>query len=312
MTSPSARAAAPRGKLILALTAGAFAISFAAPAFRRAAPIDPLLASAVRLALAALLLAPSIPRAQAAGKLGPGAIRAAVLGGLLYAVHFGTWVASLGLTSVAASVTLVTATPLLLAVVGVVRGEDAPTARLWAGLALATIGTAAIGFADLGATPGASLGDALAFVGAIAMAAYLLVVRRAQASIEAVSFSAVAAGVAALVLFATLVARSVAGESLAWPSLESLAWVALTALVSQLVGHTALTWALEHTTPTVVGLTTTAEPVIASALTWVWLGEAPSAAVLAGSAVALVGVVLGLGAGGVREVDPTGETSSSR
>jgi drug/metabolite transporter (DMT)-like permease len=145
-----------------ALAIGALAIGFAAPFFRFAAPIDPLLASMVRLALASILLSPSIPRARARGLLSSRTLGWAAVAGLLYAVHFGTWVASLSLTTVAASVTLVTATPLLLALLGWLRGRDAPSTRLWLGLAMAAAGTLLIGSADAsGPREGALLGDAL-------------------------------------------------------------------------------------------------------------------------------------------------------
>lgn len=278
-----------------ALAIGALAIGFAAPFFRRAEPIDPLLASAFRLALAALLMSPSLPRARRDGKLSPRTVGWAAVAGAFYAVHFGTWVASLSLTSVTASVTLVTATPLLLAVIGWLGGRDAPNARLWIGLALAAFGTVLIGAADASASHDALIGDALALVGAVAMALILLVIRREQASLEAISFSSIAALTGAVVLALVLLVRGVVLD--AWPAMPgtgSLAWVAATALISQLIGHTALTWATQRTTPTIVGLATTAEPVIAAGVTFVWLGEVPTSLVLTGSALTLAGVITGM------------------
>lgn len=284
-------------RTLLALAVGALAIGVAAPFFRAAQPIDPCLASAVRLALASLLLAPSIPRARASGKLSPRTLRWAGLAGVLYAVHFGAWVASLGMTSVAASVTLVTATPLLLAVIGWLAGRDAPGARLWLGLALAGAGTLLIGGADASdVRDGALTGDALALLGAVAMAGILLVVRRENARLEAASFSSVATVSGALCLVAVLVLRGVLTS--AWPpapGAASLAWVAATAVVSQLVGHTALTWALSRASPTTVALATTTEPVIATLVVFVWMDERPGPHVLAGSAVILGGVAIGMG-----------------
>jgi drug/metabolite transporter (DMT)-like permease len=284
------------GRTLAALAIGALAIGFAAPFFRAAEPIDPLLASAVRLALAAVLLSPSLPRARASGKLSARTLRWAAIAGVLYAIHFGTWVASLGMTSVAASVTLVTATPLLLAVIGWLAGRDAPTTRLWLGLALAGVGTLLIGGADAsGPREGALTGDVLALVGAVAMAGILLLVRREKALLEAVSFSSVAALSGALVLALVLVLRgAVTSDWPAAPSATSLAWVAATAVISQLVGHTALTWALSHASPTMVALATTTEPVIAALVTFVWMGELPASLVIAGSVVTLAGVVLGM------------------
>jgi drug/metabolite transporter (DMT)-like permease len=293
------RASDPGGssgaRVWVALAIGALAIGFAAPFFRRAEPIDPLLASAFRLGLAALLMSPSLPRARREGKLSSRVIGWAAIAGVFYAVHFGAWVASLGLTSVTASVTLVTATPLLLAVIGWLGGKDAPHARLWIGLGLATLGTVLIGAADAAASDAALVGDALALVGAVAMALILLVIRREHASLEAVSFSSVAALAGAVVLALVLAARGIVlGAWPTSPSSESLLWVAATALISQLVGHTALTWATQRTTPTVVGLATTAEPVIAAGVTFVWLGEVPTSLVLTGSALTLAGVITGM------------------
>ncbi|MBN8616359.1 MAG: DMT family transporter, partial [Deltaproteobacteria bacterium] len=263
--------------------------------FRRAEPIDPLLASAVRLALAALLMSPALPRARREGKLSPPTMRWAAVAGLFYAVHFGTWVASLRMTSVTASVTLVTATPLLLAVIGWLAGRDAPHARLWLGLALAAAGTLVIGLADASASTSALGGDVLALIGAVAMALILLVIRRQQAELEAVSFSSIAALTGAAVLALVLVLRGLAmGVWPDVPSLESLAWVGATAVVSQLIGHTALTWATQRTTPTIVGLATTAEPVIAAVVTFLWLAETPSTLVIVGSAITLLGVIVGM------------------
>jgi drug/metabolite transporter (DMT)-like permease len=65
-------------------------------------------------------------------------------------------------------------------------------------------------------------------------------------------------------------------------------------VISQLVGHTALTWALSHASPTMVALATTTEPVIAALVTFVWMGEVPAPLVIAGSVVTLAGVVLGM------------------
>jgi drug/metabolite transporter (DMT)-like permease len=137
--------------------------------------------------------------------------------------------------------------------------------------------------------------DALALIGAVAMAGILLVVRREQARLEPVSFSSVAVFVGAMCLAITIGLRGVSsGEWPEPPSLASLGWVAATALVSQLVGHTALTWALRHASPTHVALATTAEPVIAALVVFVWLGEEPGALVIAGSLVTLGGVVVGM------------------
>ena len=74
--------------------------------------------------------------------MGGKTLKLAILGGGCYAVHFGAWVSSLTMTTVASSVTLVTATPLMLALVGWFTGKDKPSARLWIAIGVACVGLA--------------------------------------------------------------------------------------------------------------------------------------------------------------------------
>lgn len=283
-------------RLAVDLIVGCIAIGWAAIFFRLAGDESPLLASSMRLAIAALVLAPFVVRAARAGKVGPRVRRAALLGGALYALHFGSWVASLQWTSVAASVTLVTATPLLLALIGSMRRRDRPTRREGIAIAITTVGVAIIGAADASTSTDALIGDALALVGAAGMALYLLVARELGEELDAVSFMGMSAGIGAVVLaLAWALLLPLAPSSGALPSMNALLWIAMSALVPQLIGHTLLTRALHRATPTVVGLATCSEPVLSTLLAIPILGERPEPIVLLGCAVTLAGVL-----GGVR------------
>lgn len=274
----------------LALAVAIVAISFAAPFFRKAAPTPPLVAAGLRLAMAAVILAPLLVRARARGALSPDLLRAAALAGAFYGLHFGAWVWSLTLTSVAASVTLVTATPLLLALLAWITGRDRPDRRLTAALALAALGVALIGGADLEASPGALAGDALALLGSAAMGGYLLVGRR-LGPMDVGAFQAVACAVGAILLLGLSAAL---GLPLRATSPAAWGWLALATAVPQLVGHTLLTWCLRHTTPTVVAMATVAEPVVATALAWLWLGDAVAPLTALGCGLTLAAVLLAL------------------
>ncbi len=277
----------------LALAIGGVAIGFAAIFFRLAAPTDPLLASALRLAIAGLVLSPLSVRAVRDGTLTPRAMKTAALGGLLYAIHFGAWVASLDRTTVAASVTIVTATPLLLALIAIVRGRDRPSRRTFVAAAVAAIGALIIGFGDATESGwGAVSGDLLALLGALAMAVYLLMVRD-LGKVPAFAFSGIAAlsgaaalGIAILVLspFTTFTP----------PDEQAFLFITLAALIPQVIGHGALTWALERATPTEVGLATAIEPVLSTLLAWWVFAERPTTLVGAGAALTLVAVTLGV------------------
>lgn len=278
-------------KVQVALAGAIVALSFAAIFFRLAAPTHPLVVAGTRLAIAAVVLAVPVVRALRGGRLPQRVLRAAIVCGLLYGLHFGTWVTSLTMTSVASSVTLVTATPLLLAALALATGRDRPEPRHWASIGLALVGLTAIGWADLSVSREALVGDALALAGAAAMAGYLQVVRGLGDELDVLAFMGLATGVGALALFG---AALVTGVPIAYASGASLGWIALAALVPQLVGHNLLTWALRHATPTAVGISTIGEPVGATLLAWLWLGEALSPTVAVGCAITLCAVLVAL------------------
>ena len=275
-------------RVVVALTVGVTALSFAAPFFRRASPTHPLAASAIRLAVAAVLLAPFVVRAAQRGRLSRRVLVHAILAGLAYAVHFGAWVTSLGLTTVAASVTIVTATPLLLGVVALLTGRDRPDRRHWLAIGLALAGLSIIGGHDGAFGSAALLGDGLAGLGAAAMACYLLVGRRLGDTMDVWAYSGIATAVGSAALFGFGALR---GVPLGPASNEALLYLVLAALVPQLVGHGLLTWSLRHARPTVVGIATVGEPVGATFLTWAWLGERVPAVVAVGCATVLVAVI---------------------
>ncbi|MEC9439510.1 MAG: DMT family transporter [Myxococcota bacterium] len=292
-------------KVSLALTAAIVSISFAAIFFKKAQPTHPLIMSLVRLAIASALLSPLVIRARLSGRLSNRHLLWAMLGGLLYAVHFGSWVWSLTLTSVAASVTLVTATPLLLAMIGLFTGKDRPTRRIWLSLGVASAGIFCIGWNDLTAGGGSSalVGDALALLGALAMAFYFLMVRQFGKDLDVWGF------LGAVCFFATsilLVVSLVAGVPLDVASTESLLYLGLSALIPQLIGHTSLTWSLRHVTPTTAGIATLGEPVGASLLGILWLGEWFSGLAALGCALTLIAVGIAITNRRKRSVESTG------
>ena len=282
---------APNALVAAALLVAVTAISFAAIFFRKAQPTHPLTSSAIRLVIATALLLPFTVRGWRRGTLTRRQLRTGAIGGVLYGLHFGSWVWSLGLTTVAASVTLVTATPLLLAIIALLTGRDRPTPRLWLSLCVALCGVLLIGGHDFGQGADALIGDGLALLGAAAMAGYLLLVRAEPGAIDVLAFSGVACGVGAMTLLLSALA---AGVSLEPSSQEALLYLALAALIPQIVGHGLLTWSLKHTTPVAVGIATVGEPVGASVWGWLWLNEAVAPQVLTGCALTLTAVILAL------------------
>ena len=294
-------------RLAAALTLAVLAVSCAAIFFRLASPTHPVVMAGTRLCIAACIFALPTWRSYRRGTFTPRQARAAVVGGLWYALHFGTWVTSLTLTSVAASVTIVTATPILLGLVALATGRDRPTSRMWLSLVVVFGGLCVLGYEHGSVEGGARLlGDGLALAGAASMAGYMLLVRAQGPSLDAVAFSGVAIAVGAVCL---LLWAAVMGVPWEIPSLHAGLWILMAALIPQLVGHTTLTWSLRFLPPTGVAIAAVSEPVVSTILGVVVLHEAVGWMTALGCTLTLVGVAAGA-RGGLGSTTSAASTAS--
>jgi drug/metabolite transporter (DMT)-like permease len=210
-----------------------------------------------------------------------------LVAGAFLAAHFATWISSIRLTSIASSVLLVSTTPVFIAVAAWGLQHERFARSTWIGIAVALGGTALIGGGDLG---GSSLtGDFLAVLGAAAAGGYFMAGQAARRDLGILEYATITYAVAALLL---LVACVVAHMPLT--GYAPHAWWALVGLIigPQLLGHTFINFALKAIDPTTVSVTVMAEPVLATALAFILLGEVPSPLVLPGGVAILFGIYL--------------------
>jgi drug/metabolite transporter (DMT)-like permease len=280
---------ASRSNLLLWMTVGTLAIS-TSPILIRVAAMPALALAFWRCLAGSVVLAPFTPRGRVAA-LDRADLARLGAAGLFLAVHFALWNASLGLTTVAAATTLVSCAPLFVGLGSVFLGE-APSGRAWGGIALATAGAVVIGVGDatgFGGGPDAVWGDLLAFCGAVAVAAYLLLGRVARRRLPVSTYAASVYGVAAAAL---LPACLLTGSSLG--GYQATAWLALAGVVAgpQLLGHTVFNGLLASVSASVVAVVMLLEPVIATALAWWLFAEVPGPSLWAGAPMVLAGVWL--------------------
>jgi len=217
----------------------------------------------------------------------------AAVSGLALAVHFAAWFESLVWTSVAASVTLVQSQPVFVAVGAWLLLRERVTRRMALGITIAVAGVAAMSLGDfLGGVlvgPAPLYGNALALVGAVMAAVYVLAGRSLRQRIPLVPYVVVVYGVCA----AGLLVVSVAGghELVAYPAREWLVFAGL-ALGPGLFGHTVINWALAHLKSSVVSVSLLGEPIGATVLAALLLAETPTAFTVAGGGVVLAGIYL--------------------
>jgi drug/metabolite transporter (DMT)-like permease len=279
------------GSLPLIVLAAALAGVSSGSILIRLAHAEPLAIAAWRLVIASAVV---LPAALVVGPRNSPGLRAELLSigaGVLLALHFATWIASLAYTTVAQSVVLVTTGPVWVAVIGLALRVVPARELSWPGIGLCVAGAAIVAVAPAASgapAPQPLLGNALALAGAVAIGAYMLVAREAQKSLAFLPFIARSYSTAAVVLTAAVAMTGT-------PALgfDSRTWLALgaLALLPQLVGHGGTNWALRHLSPAFVSVVLVGEPVFASLLAWAILGEPITAAVAAGGTLVLAGIL---------------------
>ena len=277
------------------LALGVLAVSLAAPLIRWAAAPAAFLAAG-RLTLAAAVLLPLAlfgpgPRFEA---WRPRHYGLTLASGLLLGAHFLCWITSLGLTSVASSVFLVTLHPVVTSALGALFNRDRVGSRLGWGLALSALGAAALVGPDIlreraGAHPGLLRGDLLAFLGGLCASGYFLLGRAVRRDCSTRTYASASYSVAALAAWGGVLASHTH-----LGALPPRAWIAAVAMAlgPQLLGHTTLNWALRRLAAGPVAVAITGEPVMASLIAWAWFREAPPWGLAVAAPLVALGIYL--------------------
>ena len=226
----------------------------------------------------------------------PGSRLLMALSGLLLAVHFWSWIASLRFTAVANSVVLVSLKSVFAWGLAAVWLREHPTRTEAWGIVLAVIGASLIGLGDARLSLGAFGGDILALLGALTGAGYYVIGRRVRQTVGIWRYATGVYAVAAAALALLALARRTPLVGFAGRD-----WAVFAAMAAgpMLVGHTGMNYALRHFRATTVNVAALGEPVGATVLAWLIpaIHEAPRATALGGGLLVLIGICMSLGAG---------------
>lgn len=215
------------------------------------------------------------------------------LAGAFLAGHFVTWIGSLELTTVAASVVLVSTQPLWVALLSIPLLAERPRRMQWIGIGVAMAGAAWVGWGDMRMDAVSLRGDLLALAGAILAAFYYVLGRGLRGRMTIWPYVAVVYGAATLVLLVAMV-----GSGVPFTGYASTDWLVFLGLAAgpMMIGHTGQNWALRYLPAYVVNLSLLGEPVGATVIAWLLPGirEIPPPSVLLGGGLILVGILMGM------------------
>ena len=205
------------------------------------------------------------------------------ISGFFLTCHFASWIASLSLTSVAASTILVSCSPIFVTLFEMWFHKKRPSIGFLTSLSLALFGTLLIASGNW-QQPNHLIGNLLALFGGFCMAGYLLIGAEVQTNtpfwIYIFHVNCASAFFLGSMILATQTSFSAVDSS------DLMLILAMTVFCS-LLGHTVYNWLLRYYGATSISLATLCEPLFASILAYVLLSELPTMPTLLGGSIVL-------------------------
>lgn len=212
-----------------------------------------------------------------------------MMSGFFLGLHFLLWMESLRHTTVASSTALLTLEPILVMAGSFWLFKQRTTTRAIFGVAVSLFGVILIGWGDLKMSGQALYGDLLSVLGTIAVVAHMLLGQdlRQRVSSYAYNFTVF------LVAGACLAAYNLsAGYAMTGYGAQEWVLFSAMAIIPTVLGHMLFNWLLKYMNATSISMAVLGEPVGASILAWVLLGEAMNPLQMAACLLLIFGVWL--------------------
>ncbi len=274
--------------------------------FIRFSDAEPLAIAFYRLLFTTLLLAPLVMLKEREEIVRLGRRRLVFIAaiGLVLSFHFSMWVTSLEYTTVASSVILVTAHPILVGTISHFFLKDKLSRLNFIGIFVAIGGVVVLTLGDFETgtfSDNMLLGDILAFLAGLCAGFYILGGRRMRRDLPVATYAfMVYLFATAFLLFQCLATGT---KIYPMPGNEYLLFLAM-ALIPGILGHTLYNWSLKHVTATIVSVSLLGEPIGSSILAFLLLEETPGMFVFIGGPVVLAGILMASYAKKKRKIKP--------
>ncbi|MEW9670037.1 DMT family transporter [Ammoniphilus sp. 3BR4] len=208
--------------------------------------------------------------------------------GLFLALHFALWFGSLKFTTVASSTIILALQPIVALVGGFFLFGERTTVSALITMGTAVTGAVMVGWGDFGLSKEAIIGDILSFLSVIAVVGYLLIGQSIVKKVSHWIYSFCVFIFASLVLTVYNIA---AGVALGGYDAQEWGIFLLLAIVPT-IAHVIHNWLLNYVNATTISMSILGEPVGATILAALLLGELLIGWQIVGGILVLTGVFL--------------------
>ena len=282
-----ARMRSERGELSLVLILLGGACTGTSGILMRLSETGPVATAAWRMLFASLILGTALPlTGRTLGRLqGSGIL---VLAGFCFAIDMAFYHWALVLTPVAHATLIVNLAPLVALSAGFLLFGESLGARKLLGLA-ASLGGAFLMTAMRAESAGTITGNALAVIGMLGYAFYLIVVKHAMRQHGPLTIMAWSSASAAAMLF---VAAFAAGERILPMTLSGWAVVIAMGVVAHVIGQGLIALGMRRAPVGLASVLLLIQPVVAAAGAWALFGESLLPLEIAGAVLVLTGLAI--------------------
>lgn len=286
-----------KNKAHIALFTSIISVSFAAILIKLSSA-EPLSIAFYRLLFTAILILPFViffkNTRDEIRKIPKKTLLIMILIGFILAAHFAFWITSLKYTSVASSVILVTAHPILVGPVSHFFFKEKLSKINSIGIITSVIGVIILVMGNR--QPGVETidtlqGNILAILGGVMAGLYILGGRKIRKTVSVASYAFIVYSISAVVLLALCI---IFNAELINISLTDFEIFIAMAIIAGLFGHTLYNWALKHVRASLASVSLLGEP-LGSTL-WAMLipaiAQIPSNYTVFGGAIILIGIYL--------------------
>ncbi|MQR96325.1 DMT family transporter [Fictibacillus phosphorivorans] len=209
------------------------------------------------------------------------------LSGTFLALHFLFWMGSLKLTTVASSTILLSLQPVFVMIGAYIAFREKTSKAAIIGMVVAILGAIMIGWGDIGISAKHIQGDLLSILGTIVVAAHMLIGQKLLRTFPATlySFSVFLIAVIVFGIYNFTLDISMTGYSE-----QEWGIFLLLAIVPTVFGHVLFNWLLKYVTAATISMAILGEPVGATLLAFLILGETLTLFQWSGGVIVLAGL----------------------
>lgn len=271
-------------KLLIIL--GVFLVSFSAIFVKLLDGIEPSVIAMYRLGIGGLLLLPFAVSNKSFKDLKFKDYRIFLIAGFVISLHYLSWFSSLELTTVTSSTLIICTEPLVALAFGFALHKEKISRRQFAVLMVSLVGVGIVAWGDIYLSTEALIGDALTLLAVVFFVIYLMIGGHVVKTYSFIIYTSILFIGAGIILF---IYNIIMGYNMFYLSMNDWLYIILIAIIPN-GGQLIFNYVLRYVKSSLIATTILLEPIFATILAIMFLGDSIFANQIIGGVIIIISV----------------------